>query len=47
VLHIYCNWGPGSLFGGAKPTKAPRGVGTVWQNFSLLFDAIDSQKKST
>ena len=31
-------------FGGAKPTKAPpRGDGTVWQNFSLLF-VIDSEK---
>jgi len=30
--------------GGAKPTKAPRGDGTVWQNSSLLFNAIDSEK---
>jgi len=27
-------------FGGAKPTK-PHGDGTVWQNFSLLLNAID------
>ena len=31
-------------FGGAKPIKDLRGYGTVWQNFSLLFNAIDSQK---
>jgi len=31
-------------FRGAKPTKAPRGDWTVWQNFSLLFNAIDSEK---
>ena len=31
-------------FGGAKPIKDPRGYGTVWQSFSLLFNAIDSQK---
>jgi len=32
-------------FGGAKPTTPPpRGHGTVWQNFSLLFNAIDSEK---
>ena len=33
-------------FGGAKPNKAslPRGDGTVWQNFSLLFNAVDSEK---
>ena len=31
-------------FGRAKPIKDPRGYGTVWQSFSLLFDAIDSQK---
>ena len=32
-------------FGGAKPTKAPpRGEGPVWQNFSLLFNVIDSEK---
>jgi len=30
---------------GAKPTKAPpHGDGTVWQNFSLLFNAIESEK---
>jgi len=31
-------------FGGAKPTKSPRGDGTVWQNFSLLSNAIDLDK---
>ena len=31
-------------FGGAKPTKAPRGDWTVWQNFSLLFNATDLEK---
>jgi len=29
---------------GISPTKPPRGNGTVWQNFSLLFNAIDSEK---
>jgi len=33
-------------FRGAKPTKAPRGDWTVWQNFSLLFNAIDLEKYS-
>jgi len=32
------------FFGGAKPTKGPRDDWTVWQNFSLLFNAIDSEK---
>jgi len=31
-------------FGGAKPTKASHDDGTVWQNFSLLFNAIDLEK---
>jgi len=31
-------------FGGAKPTKSPRGDGTVWQNFGLLSNAIDLVK---
>jgi len=31
-------------FGGAKPTKGPRGDCTVWQHFSLLFNTIDSEK---
>jgi len=44
----YFNLGGGLelCFGGAKPTKGPRGDWTVWQNFSLLFDAIDSEKYS-
>jgi len=29
---------------GISPPKAPRGDWTVWQNFSLLFDAIDLEK---
>jgi len=29
---------------GISPTKPPRGNGTVWQNFSLLFNPIDSEK---
>jgi len=29
---------------GLSPPKPPRGCGTVWQNFSLLFNAIDSEK---
>jgi len=41
----YLNWGGLELcFGGAKPIKHPRGYGTVWQSFSLLFNAVDSQK---
>jgi len=31
-------------FGGAKPIKGPHDYGTVWQNFSLLLNAIDSEK---
>jgi len=31
-------------FGGAKQTKDAHGDGTVWQSFSLLFNAIDSEK---
>jgi len=33
-------------FGEAKPTKVspPRGDGTVWKNFGLLFNAIDLEK---
>jgi len=40
---FYFNWGGLKLcFGGTKPIKAPsRGDGTVWQNFSLLFNAIN------
>jgi len=33
-----------SFVWGAKSAKAPCGGGTVRQNFSLLFDAIDSEK---
>jgi len=44
VLHISIWGGLELCFGGAKPIKAPRGYGTVWQNFSLLFNAIDSEK---
>jgi len=29
---------------GISPSKPPRGNRTVWQNFSLLFNAIDSDK---
>jgi len=29
---------------GLSPSKAPCGDWTVWQNFSLLFNAIDSEK---
>ena len=29
---------------GLSPPKAPRGDWTVWQNFSLLFNATDSEK---
>ena len=36
--------GLGVLFRRAKPTKAPRDGWTVWKNFSLLFNAIDSEK---
>jgi len=28
---------------GISPTKPPRRNKTVWQNFSLLFNAIDSE----
>jgi len=40
---LYFNWGDLKLcFGGTKPTKAPFcGDGTVWQNFSLLYNAIN------
>jgi len=40
---LYFNWGSLKLcFGGTKPTKAPSsGDGTVWQKFSLLFNAIN------
>jgi len=31
-------------FGGAKPTNALSGDGSVWQNVSLLSNAIDSEK---
>jgi len=31
-------------FGGLSPPKAPRGDWTMWQNFSLLFNASDSEK---
>ena len=42
---LYLNWwGLELCFGGSKPTKAPRDDRTVWQNFSLLFNAIDSEK---
>jgi len=45
VLHISIWEGGLELcFGEAKPPKAPRGDWTVWQNFSLLFNAIDSEK---
>ena len=44
VFHISI-WGCLELcFRGVKPIKALRGDRTVWQNFSLLFDAIDSEK---
>jgi len=42
VLDISIGGGLELCFGGDKPTKPL--VGTVWQNFSLLFDAIDSEK---
>jgi len=29
---------------GLSPLECPRGYGTVWQNFSFLFEAIDSEK---
>jgi len=32
------------LFGKAKPTKDPTRSETVWRNFSLLFNVIDSEK---
>jgi len=44
LFHISIWGGLELCFGGAKPTKAPRGDGTVWQNFSLVFNAIDSKK---
>jgi len=45
VLHISI-WDGGWSFvsEGLSPPKAPRGDWTVWQNFSLLLNAIDSEK---
>jgi len=50
-LGVATELSPESLLGarsfvleGISPTKPPRGNGTVWQNFSLLFNAIDSEK---
>jgi len=43
VLHISI-WGElGVCFGGVKP-PSPLDDGTVWQNFSLLFNAIEPEK---
>jgi len=42
--YLDCGGGLELCFGGAKPTKGPRGNWTVWQNFSLLFNPIDSEK---
>jgi len=45
VLHILIWEGGLELcFRVAKSTKGPRGDWTVWQNFSLLFNALDSEK---
>jgi len=44
MLHISIRRYLELCFGGAKPTKAPWSDGTVWQIFSLLFNAIDSEK---
>jgi len=42
VPYISIGGGLKLCFGGTKPRKAPsRGDGTVWQNFILLFNAIN------
>jgi len=41
----YFNLGElGALFGRLNPSNPPCGNWTMWENFSLLFDAIDSEK---
>jgi len=44
LCFIFKFGGIGAFFGGAKPIKDPRGYGTVWQNFSLVLNATDSEK---
>jgi len=45
VLHISIWVGQWSFVSeGLSPPKAPRGDWIVWQNFSLLFNAINSEK---
>jgi len=45
MLHISIWEGGLELFlEGISPLKLPCGDWTVWQNFSLLFNAIDSEK---
>ena len=44
VLHISFAGGLELCFGGGKRTKAPPVATGLWQNFSLLFNALDSEK---
>jgi len=44
VLYILIWGGLELCFGGLSPPKPPRGDWTVWKNFSLLSNAIDSEK---
>jgi len=48
VLHISIGGAWSFVSEELSPPKPPlRGDGTVWQNFSLLFNAIDSDKYPT
>ena len=44
VLHITIRRSLELCFGEESPPKPLRGDGTVWQNFSLLFNATDSER---
>jgi len=44
VLHIEIRGELELVSEGLSPSKTPRGYGTMWQNFRLLFNTIDSQQ---